>query len=104
MRVPLSWLREYVDIDLPVPELAELLTNAGLEVESIETIGLPGAELEWDRERIVLAQVLKVEQHPDADRLVLATVDYGAAEPKVAVTGAPNLLPYVCLLYTSRCV
>jgi len=95
MRVPLSWLREYVDIDLPVPELAELLTNAGLEVESIETVGLPGAALEWDRERIVLAQILKVEQHPDADRLVLATVEYGAAEPKVAVTGAPNLLPYV---------
>ena len=45
--------------------------------------------------RQVLAQILKVEQHPDADRLVLATVDYGAAEPKVAVTGAPNLLPYV---------
>ena len=95
MRVPLSWLREYVDIDLSVSELAELLTNAGLEVESIDLIGLPGAALEWDRERIVLAQILKVEQHPDADRLVLATVDYGAAEPKVAVTGAPNLLPYV---------
>ena len=95
MRVPLSWLREYVDIDLPVAEVAELLTNAGLEVESIDYLGLPGAELEWDRERIVLAQVLKVEQHPDADRLVLATVDYGAAEPKVAVTGAPNLFPYV---------
>ena len=95
MRVPLSWLREYVDIDLSVSELAELLTNAGLEVESIDLIGLPGAALEWDRERIVLAQILKVEQHPDADRLVLATVDYGASEPKVAVTGAPNLLPYV---------
>ena len=95
MRVPLSWLREYVDIDLSVSELAELLTNAGLEVESIDLIGLPGAALEWDRERIVLAQILKVEQHPDADRLVLATVDYGAAKPKVAVTGAPNLLPYV---------
>ena len=54
MRVPLSWLREYVDIDLPVPELAELLTNAGLEVESIETVGLPGAALEWDRERIAI--------------------------------------------------
>ena len=67
MRVPLSWLREYVDIDLPVSELAELLTNAGLEVESIDLIGLPGAELEWDQERIVLAQVLRVEQHPDAD-------------------------------------
>ncbi|WP_374688457.1 phenylalanine--tRNA ligase subunit beta [Promineifilum sp.] len=95
MRVPLSWLREYVDIDLPVPQVTELLTNAGLEVESIEYVGLPGAELEWDRERIVLGQVLKVEQHPDADRLVLATVAYGAAEPKVAVTGAPNLFPYI---------
>ena len=95
MRVPLSWLREYVDIDLSVAEVAEILTNAGLEVESIEYLGLPGAELEWDRERIVLAQVLRVEQHPDADRLVLATVDYGAAEPKVAVTGAPNLFAYV---------
>ncbi len=95
MRVPLSWLREYVDIDLPVSEIAEILTNAGLEVESIDYLGLPGAELEWDRARVVLAQVLRVEQHPDADRLVLATVNYGAAEPKVAVTGAPNLFPYV---------
>jgi phenylalanyl-tRNA synthetase beta chain len=95
MRVPLSWLREYVDITLPVAELAQVLTIAGLEVEGVETVGLPGAELEWDRERIVLGRILKVEQHPDADRLVLATVDYGAAEPKVAVTGAPNLFPYV---------
>ena len=55
----------------------------------------PGADLEWDRERIVLARLLKVEQHPDADRLVLATVDYGADEPKTVVTGAPNLFPYI---------
>lgn len=95
MRVPLSWLRDYVDIDLPVEQIAQLLTNAGLEVEGIEYIGLPGAELEWDRERIILGQILQVEQHPDADRLVLATVAYGAPEPKVAVTGAPNLFAYV---------
>jgi phenylalanyl-tRNA synthetase beta chain len=95
MRVPISWLKDYVDINLPVEQVAQILTNAGLEVESIDTIGWPGAELEWDRERIVLGQLLKVEQHPDADRLVLATVEYGAAEPKVAVTGAPNLFPYV---------
>jgi phenylalanyl-tRNA synthetase beta chain len=95
MRVPLSWLRDFVDIDLPVAEVAEILTNAGLEVESIEYYGLPGAGLEWDRERIVLGRILRVEPHPDADRLILATVDYGAAEPKVAVTGAPNLFPYV---------
>ncbi len=95
MRVPLSWLRDYVDFDLSIEETAELLTNAGLEVESITRFGLPGAELEWDRERIVLGRILRVEQHPDADRLVLATVDYGAAEPKTVVTGAPNLFPYI---------
>ena len=95
MRVPLSWLRDFVDIDLPVEEVAELLTNAGLEVKEIDRIGLPGAALEWDREKLVLGRLLKVEQHPDADRLVLATVDYGAAEPKVVVTGAPNLFEYI---------
>ena len=95
MRVPLSWLRDYVEFDLSIDEVAELLTNAGLEVESITRIGLPGAELEWDRERVVLGRILRVEQHPDADRLVLATVDYGATEPKTVVTGAPNLFQYL---------
>ncbi|MEZ4519736.1 MAG: phenylalanine--tRNA ligase subunit beta [Chloroflexota bacterium] len=95
MRVPLSWLQDYVNIDLSAEEVADLLTNAGLEVKEIEYIGLPGAALEWDREKLVLARLLKVEQHPDADRLVLATVDYGAGEPKVVVTGAPNLFEYI---------
>lgn len=95
MRVPLSWLKDFVDIDRPVAEVDEILTNAGLEVKTIEYIGLPGAELEWDRELIILGHILQVEQHPNADRLVLATVDYGAAEPEVVVTGAPNLFEYV---------
>lgn len=95
MRVPLSWLQDYVKIDLTAEEVAELLTNAGLEVKEIEYIGLSGAKLEWDRERLILGRLLRVEQHPDADRLVLATVDYGAAEPKVVVTGAPNLFEYI---------
>jgi phenylalanyl-tRNA synthetase beta chain len=51
--------------------------------------------LEWDRELLVLGQILLVEQHPNADKLVLATVDYGAAEPEVVVTGAPNLFQFV---------
>jgi phenylalanyl-tRNA synthetase beta chain len=95
MLVPLSWLGDYVDIDLPVDKVAELLTNAGLEVKHIIKVGLDGADLEWDREKIVLAKLLTVEQHPNAERLVLATVDYGAEEPKTVVTGAPNLYPFV---------
>ncbi len=93
MRVPLSWLKEYVDITLPVDQLAEKLTLAGLEVEHIEHIGLPGAELPWDRERIFVGQLLKVERHPNADKLLLATVEYGAAQPITVVTGAPNIAP-----------
>ena len=95
MRVPISWLKEYVDIDLSVAETAKILTNAGLEVKTIEYIGLPGADLEWEDDKLILGHILKVEQHPNADRLVLATVEYGADEPEVVVTGAPNLFPYL---------
>ncbi len=90
MKIPLSWLKDYVDITLPVEQLAERLTLAGLEVESLTRIG----EL-WDRDKIFVGQILAVTRHPDADRLVLARVAYGAAEPLTVVTGAPNLYPYV---------
>jgi len=91
MRVPISWLKEFVDISLPVSELAERLTFAGLEVAGVEIIGLPGAALPWDPERIVVGEVREIRPHPNADRLVLATVEYGAGRPKTVVTGAPNL-------------
>jgi phenylalanyl-tRNA synthetase beta chain len=94
MRVPLSWLKEFVDITLPVEELAERLTRAGLECEGIERIGVEGADLPWDPEKIVIGRILEVRQHPNADRLVLADVDYGADAPHTVVTGAPNLFPY----------
>jgi phenylalanyl-tRNA synthetase beta chain len=94
MRVPISWLKEFVDIALPIEELAERLTLAGLEVAAIDYIGVTGADLEWEREKLVLGQLLKVEQHPNADRLVLATVDIGRAEPETVVTGAPNLFEF----------
>lgn len=95
MRVPISWLKEYVDVDLSPAELDEILTNAGMEVTGIDYVGVEGADLVWDRELVLLAHVLKVERHPEADKLVLATVDYGADEPKVVVTGAPNLFPHL---------
>lgn len=99
MLVPLSWLKEYVAIDMTAEELGDLLTIAGLEVEKMIYIGVPGgndkARLVWNDEKLVIGQILKVEQHPDADRLVLATMEYGADETEVVVTGAPNLFPFL---------
>lgn len=95
MRVPLSWLKDYVQINQTVADVDNTLTGAGLEVKTIDYYGIPGADLEWERDKIVLAHILQVEQHPSADRLVLATVAYGADEPEVVVTGAPNLFPYI---------
>jgi phenylalanyl-tRNA synthetase beta chain len=94
MRVPLSWLKEFVDISLSPDALAERLTLAGLEVAEVEKIGVEGAELPWDADKIVIGNILEVKQHPNADRLVLADVDYGATEPHTVVTGAPNLFQY----------
>jgi phenylalanyl-tRNA synthetase beta chain len=101
MKVPLNWLRDYVDLPLPVPQLVERLTLAGLEVAAVRLFGLPAPEglrvkseetgPVWDPARIVIGKVLAVERHPNADRLTLATIDYGAAQPKTVVTGAPNI-------------
>ncbi len=91
MRVPISWLKEFVEIPVPVPELADRLTFAGLEVAAVERIGLPGSALPWDRERLLVGRIREVTAHPNADRLVLATVEYGPDRVKTVVTGAPNL-------------
>ena len=105
MEVPISWLKDYVDIDIPVELLAERLTLAGLEVAAITYIGVPQGHVEgirwptsehlvWDRDKIVLGAIREVKPHPDADRLVLAMVDYGGDELEQTVTGAPNLFQY----------
>lgn len=86
MLVPLSWLKDYVRLDHPVEALAERFTLAGLEVQAIERVGEW-----WDRERIRVGRIVSVRPHPNADRLVLATVEYGADEPLEVVTGAPNV-------------
>lgn len=83
MRVPVSWLREYIELDQPVTQLAHLLTIAGLEVTGIEDTGSG-----WDR--VFVGMVERIERVPEADRLVLATVNYGA-DSLTVVTGAPNI-------------
>src|SRR5262245_53657281 len=101
MKVPLSWLREYVDLNLPVAQLAERLTLAGLEVGGVRLIGVPPPEglrvkgedagPVWDRDKIVIAQIIEVVRHPDADKLTLPIVDLGEGKTKQLVTGAPNI-------------
>ena len=89
MLVPLSWLKEYVDLNLPTKQLAERLTLAGLEVEGIEN----SADW-WDPELVIVGQIAAVKSHPNADRLVLVDVDYGSSQTEQVVTGAPNLFQY----------
>jgi phenylalanyl-tRNA synthetase beta chain len=90
MKVPIKWLKDYVDIPISLDELADWLTLAGLEVAVVEQIGDW-----WDRERIVVGAVRAVRPHPNADRLVLVDVDAGRNEVEQCVTGAPNLFPYM---------
>ncbi len=86
MRVPLKWLSEYVDLTLIPQELAARLTTAGAEVGEIITSGG-----DWVGVRI--GQVVRVDPHPNADRLCLATVDLGTGEHHTVVCGAPNIAP-----------
>ncbi len=88
MKVPLKWLQEYVSVDVPVEELAHRITLAGLEVAGIEHIGR-----EWDRERIVVGEVLEVRRHPNADRLTVVDVAFGPGAPLTVICGAPNIRP-----------
>jgi len=85
VKLPISWLRELVDVDVPIADLAVRINDSVAEVESIERIGG-----DWDPERIRVAEVVAVDPHPNADRLRLATVETGAGRQQV-VCGAPNL-------------
>ena len=89
MLVPLSWLKEYVDLTLPIETLVERLTLAGLAVDAIHRVGDW-----WDPETITVGEVAAVLPHPDADRLVLVDVHFGGDAPQRVVTGAPNLYQY----------
>ena len=82
MKVPLSWLKQYVDVDLPAQDLAHRLTMAGIEVGEVEVIG------GWSE--VFVGHVTCVRPHPDADRLRLCVVSTGSEELEV-VCGAPNV-------------
>lgn len=82
MLVSLRWLKDYVDIDLPVEELADKLTMAGLEVDSIK-------EIKPEFTGVVVGKIISLAKHPDADKLSLCEVSTGKQVLPI-VCGAPN--------------
>ena len=100
MLVPLSWLNDYVALPADPADLVERLTIAGLEATGVQVFGKPtppglrvkpaDAGLVWEADKAVVATVLDIAKHPNADKLKLVKVDYGNVE-KTVVTGAPNI-------------
>jgi phenylalanyl-tRNA synthetase beta chain len=83
LRVSIQWLREWVDVDGEAAAVAGELTTAGLEVDAVEPVAPP-------LDGVVVAKVLDVEPHPQADRLSVCSVDAGGTRHRV-VCGAPNV-------------
>ena len=104
MKIPLSWLKDYIDLDgLTVEEIARKLTLAGLEVDEIKYVGLemPAYKdgtphefkttgISWDKEKLVVAEIREVMPHPNADRLTLLDL-FDGKEQQTVLTGAPNI-------------
>ena len=88
MRVPLSWLREYVDTPATVPELARRLAISALEVERVIDAGV--ADEGDNLAHFVVGRVVSADPHPNADRLQLCQVDVGNPDPQQIVCGAWN--------------
>ncbi len=88
MRVPVSWLRDYVPVDMPLEELATRLSISTAEVEGLERRGVSDEHGNLGLFRV--GKVLEAEKHPNADRLQLCRVDVGEGEPRQIVCGAWN--------------
>jgi phenylalanyl-tRNA synthetase beta chain len=110
MKAPISWIKDFVEFNIPIEELAERLTMTGLEVDGILMVGLAAANrpvgvhasdqkevavggLAWEPDKLVVGRVDEVMLHPNADRLVLCRLFDGEKEHTV-LTGAPNLFEY----------
>ncbi|WP_456460754.1 phenylalanine--tRNA ligase subunit beta [Lutibacter sp.] len=87
MKISYNWLKQFLKIDWEAEKTGELLTDLGLEVEGIETV----ESIKGSLEGVVVGKVLTCEQHPNADRLKITTVDLGNGEPVQIVCGAPNV-------------
>ena len=83
MKAPISWLRDFVDINKDIKTYAEAMTLSGSKVEGIEDLGA-------SIEKVVVGKIVSMRPHPNADKLQIADVDIGTKTLQV-VTGAPNV-------------
>jgi phenylalanyl-tRNA synthetase beta chain len=88
MKIPVSWLREYVEVDATTTEIADRLAISTFELERISYRGV--LDRDGNLGLFLVGRVLEAEKHPNADRLQLCTVDVGEAEPRQIVCGAWN--------------
>ncbi len=84
MKVSLNWLRRYVDITVPLQELCDKMIMSGFEVDGID-------DLSQTMDNVVTGRIIRLEKHPDADRLQICQLDVGGEEPVQIVTGADNV-------------
>lgn len=87
MKVSYNWLKKYINIDLPVEKVSELLTDTGLEVEGLEKY----QSIKGGLEGLVIGEVKTCKKHPNADKLSVTTVDIGNQNLLPIVCGAPNV-------------
>ncbi|WP_282043329.1 phenylalanine--tRNA ligase subunit beta [Winogradskyella flava] len=87
MKISYNWLKQFINIDWDAEKTGELLTDLGLEIEGIERY----ESVKGGLDGIIIGEVLTCEQHPNADRLKVTTVNIGADTPLQIVCGAPNV-------------
>jgi phenylalanyl-tRNA synthetase beta chain len=88
MRISFNWLKQFIKTELKSEEIADILTDLGLEVEGVDTF----ESLKGGLQGVVIGHVLTCEKHPDADKLKITTVDLGDGNtPVQIVCGAPNV-------------
>ncbi len=87
MKISYNWLKEYIKTDVHPKEMAEILTNTGLEVEGIEEF----ESVKGGLDGIIVGEVKSVNKHPNADKLIVSEVDLGKGNIVSIVCGAPNV-------------
>ena len=84
MIVSLEWLKDYTEVNVSPEEFCERMIMSGYNLETMEKVG-------EDMVKVVVGKIVKIDKHPDADKLVVCQLDVGAEAPVQIVTGATNL-------------